>query len=105
MRRDKGLYHRLAARGEVERLVTDDQVEYAITQPPPDSRAYFRGRVLEKFGDDVVAAGWDSVIVDTGRDALQRIPMMEPGRGTREHVGALLDEVESAAALVDALRG
>lgn len=105
VRRDKGLYHRLAARGEVERLVTDEEVEHAMTSPPPDSRAYFRGRVLERFGDDVVAAGWDSVIVDTGRDALQRIPMMEPGRGTREHVEALLDSVQTVAELVAALRG
>ncbi len=105
VRRDKGLYHRLAARGEVERLVTDDEVVAAITTPPEDTRAYFRGRVLEKFGDDVVAAGWDSIIIDTGRDALQRIPMMEPGRGTRAHVEGLLDEVDTAAALVDALRG
>ena len=105
VRRDKGLYHRLAARGEVERLVTDAEVEAAITTPPTDTRAYFRGRVLEKFGDDVVAAGWDAIIIDTGRDALQRIPMMEPGRGTAEHVAALLDRVTSPAELVDALRG
>jgi proteasome accessory factor PafA2 len=104
VRRDKGLYNRLAARGEVERLVTDEEVEAAITAPPPDSRAWFRGRVLERFGEDVVAAGWDSIIVDTGRDTLQRIPMMEPGRGTRAHVEELLDRVDSVAALVDALR-
>ena len=104
VRRDKGLYHRLAARGEVERIVTDAEVEAATTAPPPDSRAYFRGRVLERFGDDVVAAGWDALILDTGRDALSRIPMMEPGRGTRAHVEALLDGVTTAAELVDALR-
>jgi proteasome accessory factor A len=105
VRRDRGLYHRLVARGEVERLVTDAEVEAAMTTPPDDTRAYFRGRVLEKFGDHVVAAGWDALIIDTGRDALQRIPMMEPGRGTAAHVGALLDRVDSPAALVDALRG
>ncbi len=105
VRRDKGLYHRLVARGEVERLVTDAEVEAAITAPPTDTRAYFRGRVLEKFGEHVVAAGWDAIIIDTGRDALQRIPMMEPGRGTVAHVGALLDRVSSPAELVDALRG
>jgi hypothetical protein len=61
--------------------------------------------VLQKFGDDVVAAGWDSIILDSGRDALQRIPMMEPGRGTEAHVGAMLDRVQTAGALLDALRG
>jgi Pup amidohydrolase len=32
------------------------------------------------------------VIFDVpGRDALQRVPTMEPLRGTKAHVGALLD--------------
>lgn len=105
VRRDKGLYHRLAARGEVERLVSDDEVEAAITSPPPDTRAWFRGRVLEKFGEHVVAAGWDAVILDSGRDALQRIPMMDPARGTREHVEALLQRCDTPAQLLDALQG
>ena len=105
VRRDRGLYQRLAARGEVERLVTDAEVEAAITAPPPDTRAYFRGRVLEKFGDAVIAAGWDSIILDSGRDALQRIPMMEPGRGTKSQVGDLLDRVQTPGELLDALRG
>jgi proteasome accessory factor PafA2 len=105
VRRDKGLYQRIAARGEVETIVTESEIQSAITAPPRDTRAYFRGRVLKKFGDDVVAAGWDSIILDSGRDALQRIPMMEPGRGTEAHVGAMLDRVQTAGELLDALRG
>jgi Pup amidohydrolase len=104
VRRDKGLYHRLAARGRVERLVTDDEVVRAMTRPPEDTRAWFRGECLRRFPDRVVAAGWDSLIFDVGQAALQRVPMMEPGRGTRAHVGALLDRVGSAEELLAALR-
>jgi Pup amidohydrolase len=104
VRRDKGLYHRLVARGRVETLVTEGEVQAAITSPPEDTRAWFRGECLRRFPDQVVAAGWDSLILDTGRDALQRLPMMEPGRGTRAHVGALLDEVQDAAELLERLR-
>jgi proteasome accessory factor A len=50
-----------------------------------------------------VAASWDSVIFDVGRDSLVRVPMLEPERGTRAHVGALLDRCETAEELVDAL--
>jgi proteasome accessory factor A len=103
VRRDKGLYHRLAARGRVEQLVTEDEVQAAIGTPPTDTRAWFRGEVLRRFPDEVVAAGWDALIIDVGKEALQRLPMMEPGRGTREHVGALLDEVGSAAELLTRL--
>jgi Pup amidohydrolase len=105
VRRDKGLYQRLAARGRVERLVTDDEVAHAISSPPEDTRAWFRGECLRRFPDRVVAAGWDSLIFDVGKDALQRVPMMEPGRGTRAHVGELLDRVGSAAELLEYLRG
>jgi hypothetical protein len=105
VRRDKGLYHRLVARGKVERLVAESEIQAAISQPPIDTRAYFRGRCLARFREQIVAAGWDSLIFDTGRDALQRVPMMEPGRGTKAHVGDLLDRVESAAELLDAITG
>ena len=48
----------------MRRLVTDDEIERARTAPPEDTRAYFRGRVMEKFGSSIVAASWDSVIFD-----------------------------------------
>src|SRR5439155_12359955 len=105
VRRDRGLFHRLAHSGKVERLTTDEEVERAIMEPPEDTRAFFRGRCISKYPDAIAAASWDSLILDTGRDALQRIPMREPLRGTRAHVEELLDECEDAAALVDRLTG
>jgi Pup amidohydrolase len=103
VRRDRGLYHRLERSGKVERLTTDDQVHRAVMEPPNDTRAYFRGRCIAKFPDAIAAASWDSLILDTGRDALQRIPMREPLRGTRAHVQELLDLCDDAASLVDRL--
>src|SRR6266508_2304193 len=105
VRRDKGLYHRLAATGKVERLTTDDEVTRAMLDPPEDTRAYFRGRCIEQFPEAIVAASWDSQIFDTGRDVLQRVPMREPLRGTRAHVEGLLAGVPDAATLVDRLQG
>jgi proteasome accessory factor A len=105
VRPDKGLYNRLAARGSVELLVDEAEVTRAMTAPPEDTRAYFRGRCLEKYAGEVAAASWDSVIFDVGRDSLQRVPTMEPLRGTKAHVGELLDVCDSAAELVDRLSG
>ena len=85
----RSLYSALVAKGRMRRLVTDEEIERARTTPPEDTRAYFRGRVMEKFGRSVVAASWDSVIFDVpGRPALQRVPLLDPLRGTREQVGA-----------------
>ncbi|TWH19238.1 depupylase/deamidase Dop [Prauserella rugosa] len=105
VRLDKGLYNRLVTRGSMKRLVSEDEVQEAITTPPSDTRAYFRGRTLEKYASSIAAASWDSVIFDVGRDSLVRIPTLEPLRGTKAHVGALLDRAETAEELVEALTG
>src|SRR3954452_15931092 len=105
VRPEKGLYNRLVARGRMQRLLDDAEIERAMTTPPEDTRAYFRGRCLEKYADAVAAASWDSVIFDVGRDSLQRVPTLEPLRGTKAHVGALLDRCDTAVELVDALSG
>jgi len=101
IRPEKGLYHRLAAGGRIERLLDDATVERAMHEPPADTRAYFRGRCLEKYAANVAAASWDSVIFDLPeRDALQRVPTIDPLRGTRAGVGALIDRCETAEELV-----
>jgi proteasome accessory factor PafA2 len=105
VRPDKGLYHRLVARGSMQRLLTEEEVTHAMTAPPVDTRAYFRGECLRRYPGQVAAASWDSVVFDVGRDNLVRIPTMEPLRGTREHVGALFDATSSAAELVDTITG
>ena len=45
------------------------------------------------------------MIFDVGRDSLQRVPTLEPLRGTKAHVGPLLERSATAAELVDALAG
>ena len=96
MRPDKGLAWRVG----LEQLVSDAEAIAAISEPPADTRAYFRGRCIDTFPEQVVAANWDSLVFDVGSDALRRVPMMEPMRGTRAHVGTLFDECESAAELL-----
>jgi len=105
VRPEKGLYHRLVARGSMKRILSDEEVTRAMTEPPEDTRAYFRGRCLAKYAAEVVAASWDSVIFDVGRESLVRVPMMEPERGTKAHVGALFDKCPSAKDLLEALTG
>jgi proteasome accessory factor A len=93
----------LALRAGLETIVSDDEVRSAMTEPPTTTRAYFRGRCLQKFPDDVVAANWDSLVFDIGRDPLRRVPMMEPLRGTADHVATLIDTSETARELLDRL--
>ena len=93
----------LATRVGLRRFVSADDVEHGIDHAPESTRAYFRGECLRRWPDHIVAANWDSMVLDVGRDPLRRIPMMEPLRGTKAHVGALLDASTSIADLVDRL--
>jgi Pup amidohydrolase len=98
-RPEKSLFNRL----NMERITTDAEVSRATTEPPLTTRAYFRGKCLQKWASDIVAANWDSMVFDIGSDPLRRVPMMEPLRGTVQHVGALLEECDTAAELLDRL--
>ena len=105
VRPDKGLYNRLVARGSMQRLLTEEEIERAVVHAPTDTRAYFRGECLRRFPAQVAAASWDSVVFDLGGENLVRIPTMEPLRGTREHVGALFEASATARDLVDTITG
>ena len=87
----------------MKRLLGDDEVTAAMTSPPTDTRAFFRGESLRRYPAQVAAASWDSVVFDLGRENLVRIPTMEPLRGTREHVGALFEATSTAQELVDTM--
>jgi proteasome accessory factor A len=99
MRPERSLFARLAT----ERITGDGEVERAITEPPETTRAYFRGKCLQKWPDDIVAANWDSLVFDVGADPLRRVPMMEPLRGTAAHVARLIAECNTAAELLERL--
>ena len=96
LRPEKSLVSKLGLR----RLIDAADVSSAITEPPRDTRAYFRGKCLQKWGSAIAAANWDSVVFDLGTDPLRRVPMMEPLRGTAAHVDQLLEECDTPAELL-----
>jgi proteasome accessory factor PafA2 len=99
MRPSRSLFAKIGA----ERLVREEDVLEAVTEPPRDTRAYFRGRCLQRWASSVTAANWDSLVFDLGSDPLRRVPMMEPLRGTAAHVDRLLEGCESPSELLERL--
>ena len=101
VRLERGLFHRMAMAGRFHELVPASEVAAAVTDPPEDTRAYFRGTCISRFPDNVVSASWDSVIFDVpDARALQRVPMLEPLLGTKAAVGALIEESADAATML-----
>ena len=103
VRPDKGLYHLIERRGEVDRIVTPEEVERALKVPPDDTRAYFRGECIRRYPESIFGVNWDSISFEAGDEPVKRILMNEPLKGTRRHVEQLLDDCETAAELVEAL--
>ncbi len=46
--RRRGLYYRLERRGMVERLVTDEEIDRALDEPPQTTRARLRGEFIRR---------------------------------------------------------
>lgn len=57
---EEGLFYGL----QMERVVTDEQIQNAIHTPPLNTRAYFRGKSLDKFEDAIKTVQWDSITFD-----------------------------------------
>ena len=101
----RSLYQRLVDHGAIQRLFDDGEVAAAVAEPPVDTRAFFRGSCVRRYPEDLVAANWDSLVFDVGEETLKRVPMMEPLKGTSQHVADLLEAAPNAAAMVRALGG
>lgn len=93
----------LSQRAGLRRTHEASEIEMAIYEAPRTTRAYFRGQCLQRFPAEVVSANWDSVVFDVGSGLLQRIPMMDPTRGSAALTERLFQECSSAADLLTAL--
>ena len=97
--------HSLAQRVGLRMLCATSEVREAVHNPPPTTRAYFRGQCVTRYPDQIVAANWDSVVFDVGEGPLQRVPMLDPLRGTRALTAKLLETSTTASDLLAALDG
>lgn len=85
----KGLYHALVARGRMRTLISPETIAHAAACPPKNTRAWLRGHIVANHSADILAANWDSIIVDSPIDGHQaaRIRMDEPTAFTRQELG------------------
>ncbi len=104
LRPDKALYYLLERQGRAERIVTDDEIAAAVYEPPHDTRAYFRGQCLKRYGAAVFGVNWDSISFGVDDEAIRRFSMEEPLKGSKAHVEELLANSPTAADLVKNLR-
>jgi proteasome accessory factor A len=62
--------------------VSESEIKHAIFSPPEDTRAYFRGRSVARFNDQIKSIQWDEIVfTDGGRP--QRIYLAQPNDNPR----------------------
>jgi proteasome accessory factor PafA2 len=66
LKRDEGLFYALESAGDMKRVIGEAEVIHALQQPPTSTRAYIRGRCVQKFPQSLTSAQWDQVTFQVG---------------------------------------
>ena len=84
----RSLYHALVKRGRMRTLADPADIEAAAINAPTDTRAWLRGYVVSNFSEQILAANWDSLILDLahGQHPATQIRMDEPLQFTQAQV-------------------
>jgi hypothetical protein len=60
------LYYELVKQGSIRRVVSEDDIKMAIFNPPETTRAFFRGRSVARFNDQIASLQWDEIVFANG---------------------------------------
>src|SRR5947209_13954342 len=63
---DRGLYYELVRKGLMRRITTEDEIKTAIFNPPETTRAFFRGRAVARFNDEISSIQWHEIVFTSG---------------------------------------
>src|SRR6266404_740522 len=74
---EAGLYYELVRQGATRRVVSEDDIRNAIFSPPKTTRAFFRGRSVARFNDQIESIQWDEVVFANSSQS-ERIALPEP---------------------------
>lgn len=99
-----GIFQKLVRAGRMKTLVDHEDIERAISTPPPDTRAWLRGTMVEHFGKQIVAASWDRLIVSKPDGGYLTLIVSDPLTMTRDQVEEIVTDSEDAFEVVTALQ-
>jgi Pup amidohydrolase len=91
--RQTGLYYALEQAGSILGVPDEAAVFRAISEPPHTTRAYVRGRCIQKFSTAVLSAQWDHITLQGSHGPL-KISLMDVF--TEDEVAACAKVVDSA---------
>ncbi|MEW6349276.1 MAG: proteasome accessory factor PafA2 family protein [Thermodesulfobacteriota bacterium] len=96
---EQGVFSRLCREDMVERVLTDKEILGFVNRAPHDTRAYFRGKCIERYPREVCLVNWEVVGFDHG-DVRRMIPLLDPLTGTHDQLGNLFETCSDSRELV-----
>ncbi len=79
---ERGLYYELARQGSMRRVVTEEEIRTAIFTPPETTRAFFRGRAVARFNEQIESIQWNEIVFADGGRSFRRVALPEPADET-----------------------
>jgi Pup amidohydrolase len=79
---DRGLYYELLRKGLMRRVATEEEIKTAIFNPPETTRAFFRGRAVARFNDEISSIQWDEIVFANEAHSC-RVALPEPAMNAR----------------------
>ena len=101
VRPEKGLYYTLERSHLIERIVQDSRDRQGGVHAADRARAPISADgVSESSSKSIYGASWTSVLFDVGNTTIKKVPLMDPLRGTESLTAELLDQSDTAEALL-----
>lgn len=97
---DRSIYDRLLNNGKIIRIVGPEEITQMIHEPPVDTRAYLRGKLVQRYCAHIVDIGWDYAVFTNG----MILNMDHPRKGTKEQIDPLISDNPSFDVLAERLQ-
>ncbi|PYJ66643.1 MAG: peptidase [Verrucomicrobia bacterium] len=86
---DQGLYYELLRKGLMRRVTNEEEIKASIFNPPETTRAFFRGRSVARFNDEISSIQWDEIVFANPAAAGQSCRVALPEAAMNPRLNAL----------------
>ena len=76
------MYYELVRQGSARRVVAEGDIKTSIFNPPETTRAFFRGRAVARFNDEISSIQWDEIVFTNGAQSC-RVALPEAAMNAR----------------------
>jgi hypothetical protein len=112
----KSLYYLREEAGEIDKILKKEEIVKFIKNPPEDTRAYFRGKCMERFCPQIEDINWSRISFrkkelkrgadfDIESGAFSQIFLLNPAWGKRDDVKEFFEKDYSFEKILEELTG